>query len=249
MDKFGLIGYPLGHSFSKHFFSEKFAREGIDACYENYELEDINQLGTLLETEPELRGLNVTIPHKQNIIPLLDSLSERAQKIGAVNVVRVSRTKEGKAVLKGFNSDIIGFEESIKPLLSPNHHKALILGTGGASHAIRVALTELGIGWTLVSRRRGTETIAYEDVTPEFMNECEIIVNCTPVGMYPHIDEAPPIPYEALTPRHLLYDLIYNPDTTLFLKRGAEHGAVVKNGLEMLHLQAEASWEIWNRKK
>ena len=248
MDKYGLIGYPIGHSFSRQFFAEKFAREGIDATYENYELADIRQLPALLESEPDLRGLNVTIPHKQNVIPLLSRLSEQAQEIGAVNVVRILRTPTGEVELEGHNSDVIGFTNSIKPLLSPDLHKALVLGTGGASHAICYGLTRMGIEWTYVSRRRQSGILSYEDVTPEVIRSVDVIVNCTPVGMYPHVDEAPPLPYKALTPRHLLYDLVYNPEETLFLRRGAEQGATVKNGLEMLHLQAIASWEIWNQK-
>ena len=245
MDKYGLIGYPLGHSFSKAFFTEKFAREGIDAVYENYEIEDAHALLDIVRNTPELVGLNCTIPHKQAIIPLLDWLSPEAEEIGAVNVIKIQREGDNIKLL-GYNSDIIGFSNSIRPLLRPEHRKALILGTGGASRAIRVALTHLGIDWKMVSRRKSTDILCYEDITPELLQQYKVIVNCSPVGMHPHTNEAPLLPYDALTPTHLLFDLIYNPTETLFLQQGAQHGVTVKNGLEMLHLQAQASWEIWN---
>ena len=241
MDKYGIIGFPLGHSFSKGFFTEKFARESIDAQYLNFEIPDATMLKDVLCENPELRGLNVTLPHKQAVIPLLDELSDEAREIGAVNVIRV---RDGR--LKGFNSDIIGFSESIKPLLQPHHSKALILGTGGASRAIRVGLSRLGIEWTYVTRSPREGMFAYSDLTPEVMKEYTVIVNCSPVGMFPKVDQAPAIPYELLTPKHLLFDLVYNPEDTLFMKRGREQGAIVKNGLEMLHLQAVASWRFWN---
>lgn len=241
MDKYGIIGFPLGHSFSRGFFTEKFAREGIDAQYLNFEIPDATMLLDILRENPELRGLNVTLPHKQAVIPLLDELSDEAREIGAVNVIRV---REGK--LKGFNSDIIGFTESIRPLLQPHHTKALILGTGGASRAIRVGLSRLGIEWTYVTRSPREKMLAYSDLTPEVMKEYSVIVNCSPVGMFPKVDQAPAIPYELLTPKHLLFDLVYNPEDTLFMQKGREQGAIVKNGLEMLYLQAVASWEFWN---
>ncbi|MBR5053618.1 MAG: shikimate dehydrogenase [Bacteroidaceae bacterium] len=241
MIKFGIIGFPLGHSFSRGFFTEKFAREGIDAQYLNFEIPDVAMLKDILRENPELRGLNVTLPHKQAVIPLLDELSDEAREIGAVNVIRV---RDGR--LKGFNSDIIGFTESIRPLLQPHHTKALILGTGGASRAIRVGLSRLDIEWTYVSRTPREEMLTYSDLTPEVMKEYTVIVNCSPVGMFPKVDQAPAIPYELLTPKHLLFDCVYNPEDTLFMKKGREQGAIVKNGLEMLHLQAVASWEFWN---
>ena len=241
MIKFGIIGFPLGHSFSRGFFTEKFAREGIDAQYLNFEIPDVAMLKDILRENPELRGLNVTLPHKQAVIPLLDELSDEAREIGAVNVIRV---RDGR--LKGFNSDIIGFSESIRPLLQPHHTKALILGTGGASKAIRVGLSRLGIEWTYVSRTPREEMLTYSTLTPEVMEQYTVIVNCSPVGMFPKVDEAPAIPYELLTPKHLLFDCVYNPEDTLFMKKGREQGAIVKNGLEMLHLQAVASWEFWN---
>ncbi len=241
MDKYGIIGFPLGHSFSRGFFTEKFARESIDAQYLNFEIPDANMLREVLRDNPELKGLNVTLPHKQAVIPLLDELSDEAREIGAVNVIRI---RDGK--LKGFNSDIIGFTESIKPLLQPWHKKALILGTGGASRAIRVGLTRLGIEWTYVSRTPREGMLTYSDLTAEVMQQYMVIVNCSPVGMFPKTGEAPNIPYELLTPKHLLYDLVYNPEETLFMQKGRAQDAIVKNGLEMLHLQAIASWEFWH---
>ena len=241
MDKYGIIGFPLGHSFSRGFFTEKFAREGIDAQYLNFEIPDVAMLKDVLRENPELRGLNVTLPHKQAVIPLLDELSDEAREIGAVNVIRV---RDGR--LKGFNSDIIGFTDSIRPLLQPYHTKALILGTGGASRAIRVGLSRLGIEWTYVTRSPREGMFAYSDLTPEVLKEYTVIVNCSPVGMFPKVDQAPAIPYELLTPKHLLFDLVYNPEDTLFMQKGREQDAIVKNGLEMLHLQAVASWEFWN---
>lgn len=241
MDKYGIIGYPLGHSFSRAFFTEKFQREHIDAEYVNFEIPSADMLPGIVQTNPNLRGLNVTLPHKEAVIPMLDELSDEAKEIGAVNVIRV---RDGR--LKGFNSDIIGFMDSIRPLLKPWHQHALVLGTGGASRAIRVGLQRLGIEWTYVSRTPAPGRLTYADLTSELMEHYQVIVNCSPVGMFPHVDACPDIPYQLLTDRHLLYDLVYNPQETLFLKRGAEHGAAVKNGLEMLHLQALASWRFWN---
>jgi shikimate dehydrogenase len=241
MTKYGIIGYPLGHSFSKGFFTEKFARESIDAQYLNFEIPDVAMLSDVLRDNPELRGLNVTLPHKQTVIPLLDEMSEEAMEIGAVNVIRV---RNGK--LKGFNSDIIGFTNSIMPLLQPHHRKALVLGTGGASKAIRVGLNRLGIEWTYVSRSPRDGMVTYEDITAKTLQEYTVIVNCSPVGMFPKVDAAPAIPYELLSPQHLLFDCVYNPEETLFMKKGRKQGATVKNGLEMLHLQAAASWNFWN---
>lgn len=241
MDKYGIIGYPLGHSFSRAFFTEKFQREHIDAEYVNFEIPSADMLPGIVQANPNLRGLNVTLPYKEAVIPMLDKLSDEAKEIGAVNVIRV---RDGR--LKGFNSDIIGFMDSIRPLLKPWHQHALVLGTGGASRAIRVGLQRLGIEWTYVSRTPAPGRLTYADLTSELMEHYQVIVNCSPVGMFPHVDACPDIPYQLLTGRHLLYDLVYNPQETLFLKRGAEHGAAVKNGLEMLHLQALASWRFWN---
>ena len=241
MEKYGIIGNPLGHSFSKGFFTEKFAREGIEAQYLNFQISKIGKITDVLKDNPELRGLNVTIPYKTEVIPFLDEMSEEASEIGAVNVIQI---RNGH--LKGFNSDIIGFTRSIQPLLKPHHKKALILGTGGASKAIRVGLTRLGLEWKYVSRTPREGMITYDDITAETLREYEVIVNCSPVGMFPKVDECPAIPYEFLTADNLLYDLIYNPETTFFMKKGALQGAAVKNGLEMLHLQAIASWKFWN---
>lgn len=252
MIEYGLIGHPLGHSFSRQFFTEKFEREGLDADYLNFDIESIDQLPQLIASHPNLRGLNVTIPYKQAVIPYLDELSDEARAIGAVNVIRINGSN-----LKGFNSDIIGFMDSIRPLLKPHHRKALVLGTGGASKAICCGLDKLGLKWRYVSRRASSSSVSnsiagtppvltYAEITPSILAEYTVIVNCTPLGMYPRIDSCPEIQYNALTSDHLLYDLVYNPDITLFMRQGRRYGATVKNGLEMLHLQALASWKFWN---
>ena len=278
MTTYGLIGYPLGHSFSRKFFTEKFEKEGIDAQYLNFEIPSIEEFPEIIKNNPELRGLNVTIPYKQQVMQYLDEISEEAKSIGAVNVVRIERPSpqpspimgretmrnagnkpdglpikgdmsEGlRGSLIGYNSDVIGFVESIHPLLKPHHKKALILGTGGASKAIRYGLEKkLGMKTLFVSRSAREGMITYEEVTAEVLKEYEVIVNCSPVGMYPHVDECPALPYEAMNENNLLYDLVYNPLETLFMKKGAEQGATVKNGLEMLHLQAIASWKFWEK--
>lgn len=248
MDKYGLIGYPLGHSFSISYFNQKFADEGINAKYENFEIMSIDQLQEILDTNTTLRGLNVTIPYKEKVIEFLDSITPEAQAIGAVNVIRIIH--EGKNIkLKGYNSDVIGFTQSIEPMLDKKwHKKALILGTGGASKAINYGLKSLGLETIFVSRYQRPGTIQYETITPEVVKEYNVIINCTPVGMYPHSEECPPLPYEAMDYHTILYDLIYNPDETLFMRKGREQGAEVKNGLEMLLLQAFASWEFWHEK-
>ena len=248
MKKYGLIGYPLGHSFSKNFFNEKFQSENIDAEYVNFEIPSIDEFPNIIQMNPHLSGLNVTIPYKEQIIPYLDELDKDAAAIGAVNVIKPIHDAKGKIKLIGYNSDIIGFTRSIESLLEPHHQKALILGTGGASKAVHHGLIQLGLETTFVSRKpKNASTLAYTDLTPEVMDVYKVIVNCTPVGMYPRADECPEIPYQLLTPKHLLYDLLYNPSTTLFMKKGAENGAMVKNGLEMLLLQAFAAWDIWNQ--
>ncbi len=247
MDKYGLIGYPLGHSFSISYFNQKFADEDIDAVYENFEIPTIDTLTEIVESNPTLKGLNVTIPYKEKVLPFLDMVSPEARAIGAVNVIKVKR--EGKdIILKGYNSDVIGFTQSIEPLLEPYHKKALILGTGGASKAINFGLKSRGLETVFVSRYERPDTIQYDKITPEIVKEYNVIVNCTPLGMYPHTEECPNLPYEAMDSHTILYDLIYNPDETLFMKKGAARGATVKNGLEMLLLQAFASWEFWNGK-
>lgn len=248
MDKFGLIGYPLGHSFSKNYFNEKFANEDIDAVYMNFEIPSINDLPQVIAENPELKGLNVTIPYKEKVISYLDELDKDAREIGAINVIKVIRQKDSDPKLVGYNSDVIGFTKSIEPLLESHHKKALILGTGGASKAVFHGLKQLGVEGTFVSRHKRPNMFTYEELTAEVMEEYSVIVNTTPVGMYPHTDECPNIPYQYLTPNHLLYDLLYNPDVTLFMKKGEEKGATTKNGLEMLLLQAFAAWDIWERK-
>ena len=248
MDKYGLIGYPLGHSFSVTYFNEKFQSENIDAEYVNFEIPRIEDFPEVVTENINLCGLNVTIPYKEQVIPYLDELDPDTAKIGAVNVIKIIRQGKAKVKLVGYNSDIIGFTQSIEPLLQPHHTKALLLGTGGASKAVFHGLANLGIESLYVSRsKRDAETLTYADLTPEVMAEHTIIVNCTPVGMYPKVDFCPDIPYEQLTPQHLLYDLLYNPNETLFMKKGRAQGATVKNGLEMLLLQAFAAWEIWHR--
>ena len=248
MDKYGLIGYPLKHSFSIGYFNEKFQSENIDAEYVNFEIPRIEDFMEVIEENPNLRGLNVTIPYKEQVIPYLDELDKDTAKIGAVNVIKFIPQAKGKVKLVGYNSDIIGFTRSIEPLLQPHHTKALILGTGGASKAVFHGLANLGIRSTFVSRtKKNDEVLTYTELTPAIMQEYTVIVNTTPLGMYPKVDFCPDIPYDQLTPKHLLYDLLYNPSETLFMKKGMEQEATVKNGLEMLLLQAFAAWEIWNR--
>lgn len=248
MQKYGLIGYPLKHSFSIGYFNEKFKAENIDAEYVNFEIPTINDFMQVIEENPDLCGLNVTIPYKEQVIPFLDELDKDTAKIGAVNVIKIVRLPKGKVKLVGYNSDIIGFTQSIEPLLQPHHKKALILGTGGASKAVYHGLNNLGIESTFVSRtKKNNKFLTYEELTPEVMASHTVIVNTTPVGMFPKVDFCPNIPYEQLTSDHLLYDLLYNPNETLFMKKGQAQGAITKNGLEMLLLQAFAAWEIWKR--
>ena len=244
---FGLIGYPLGHSFSRGFFTRKFADEAIDAEYLNFEIPDISDVRKVWAT-PGLAGHNVTLPYKQAIIPFLDGLSDEAAAIGAVNVVRIEADPSSPEGVKrvGYNSDVVGFCESIRPLLRPKHKRALVLGTGGASKAVRYGLLSLDVEPVMVSRSAGKGDLTYADLTPEVMASHTVVVNTTPVGMYPKVDECPPIPYELLTPDHLCYDLVYNPEETTFLRRAASRGASVKSGLEMLDLQAIEAWRIWN---
>jgi shikimate dehydrogenase len=246
MDQYGLIGYPLKHSFSKNFFNDKFNDEKIDAEYLNFEIPSIKEFPSILKEHPNLKGLNVTIPYKEQVIPYLDQLSENAKLIGAVNVIKIERNKGKVKKTTGFNSDIIGFKRSIESLLQPHHQHALVLGTGGAAKAIYYGLKQLGIIPTYVSREKISEDgLTYNELTARDMADNTIIVNCTPVGMWPNVDEYPKIPYEYVTDQHLLYDLLYNPDETMFMKLGKEQGATVKNGLEMLLLQAFAGWNFW----
>lgn len=248
MDKYGLIGYPLEHSFSISYFNQKFIDENIDAVYENFEIPTLDLLPEIISANPNLRGLNVTIPYKQKVMSFLDNISPEARAIGAVNVIKVIHSNDG-ITLKGYNSDVIGFTQSIEPMLEKHHKKALILGTGGAAKAVEYGLKSLGLETLTVSRYQRPGTIQYKDITAEVVKEYNVIVNCTPCGMYPHSDECPELPYEAMDSHTILYDLIYNPDETLFMKKGAEHGANTKNGLEMLLLQAFAGWEFWNSKE
>ena len=243
---YGLIGFPLGHSFSLDYFNQKFEAENIDARYINFEIPEISDLKNVLARNHNLNGLNVTIPYKQLVIPLLDEMDPEAAEIGAVNVIKFVR-RNGRTILKGYNSDIIGFRDSIAPMLTEHHSHALVLGTGGASRAVSYALRSLGITPQLVSRRPAPGVITYADINPDIIDSHKIIVNTTPLGMYPHVDECPDIPYNLLTTRHLCYDLLYNPDVTLFMKKSADAGAEVKNGLEMLLLQAFAAWHIWQK--
>ena len=250
MDKYGLVGYPLKHSFSQRFFTGKFDKEKIDAEYLNFEIEEIGLFPDIIRANPSLRGLNVTIPYKEQVIRYLDELDEEAGDIGAVNVIKIIR--EGDTVkLKGYNSDIIGFRNSIAPLIdaAKHHRKALVLGTGGASKAVVKGLLGLGLETRYVSRSARIGAFVYKDLfdNKEILKEYTVIINSSPVGTFPNVDHAPEIPYSQLTDRHLLYDLVYNPAETKFLRLGREHGATIKNGEEMLHLQAIAAWAIWNR--
>lgn len=240
---YGLIGNPIKHSFSADFFNSKFKREGIDEEYRLFQLEKIDDLKELLTEHKDLKGLNVTIPYKQQVIPYLDGLSDEAREIGAVNVIKIS---EGGHRFEGFNSDAVGFRDSIKPLLRPHMRKALILGTGGASRAVEYVLRKEGLEVMKVSRKGKDGLLSYSDMTQEVMSEFHVIVNTTPLGMWPKTDTCPDIPYSLLTPGHLCFDLVYNPETTLFMQKASEMGATVKNGLEMLHGQAIAAWKIWN---
>ena len=237
MRHYGIIGFPLLHSFSAKYFNEKFATEGIDAEYSLYPMKELTS-ERMNELMTSLSGFNVTLPYKQAVIPFLERLDETAQAIGAVNVVY-------KHV--GYNTDCLGFIESIKPLLRAYDHKALVLGTGGASKAARYGLKKLGVLPTLVSRTPKEGQLGYNDLTPEIMAEYTVIVNCTPLGMLPDVDSCPPIPYEQITARHLLFDCVYNPEETLFLQKGKAQGATIQNGIDMLYGQAKEAWKIWNK--
>lgn len=246
---FGLIGKSLEHSFSPVFFKEKFEREGIKNCFYNlYPLKNIDEFNYLIHDFSELSGLNVTIPYKQDIISFLDTIDTSAKEIGAVNTIKF-QWNHNKLELVGYNTDFLGFTDSIKPLLKPVHNKALVLGTGGSSLAVVYALKKLGINYKQVSRApQKSGIIDYSSVTPKLIDDNTIIINTTPLGMYPKTDEYPDIPYHAITKEHVLFDLIYNPDQTEFLRKGKLQGATIKNGFEMLMIQAEYSWKIWNEK-
>ena len=245
MDRYGLIGYPLGHSFSQKYFTEKFSEEGTDARYDLFAIESIYLLPKLLEETKGLKGFNVTIPYKQQVMQYLDELDDEAKAIGAVNVVKVSYDSLGGRRLKGYNSDTYGFCESLRPMLCEWHKKALVLGSGGASKAVIYTLKKLGIEPVVVSRHPAEGQISYQDIDADVMAAYTVIVNASPVGMFPKVEDCPSIPYELMTERHLCFDLVYNPLETMFMKRSREYGAQVKNGLEMLHLQAEGAWRYW----
>jgi shikimate dehydrogenase len=240
---YGLIGYPLSHSFSKRYFAEKFAREGLHRCrYELFPLADIGELPRLLQEQPALAGLNVTLPHKQTVIALLDELDEEAAAVGAVNVIRI---REGR--MKGYNSDIYGFEQSLRSFLGEERPAALVLGSGGASRAVVHVLKKLDLPFRIVSRTgEGPALLRYEQVDAAVMAAHPLVVNTTPLGMAPATDNCPPLPYDSFGPEHFAYDLVYNPAQTLFLQKAEERGARTCNGLEMLYLQAERAWEIFN---
>jgi shikimate dehydrogenase len=254
MDKYGLIGFPLIHSFSKVFFTNMFSEKNIDAVYELYPLSSINEFKEVVYSNKNLRGLNVTIPYKQQVMSFIDELDPEAAQTGAVNVIKITRYDDGKSHLKGYNTDLIGFRESIRPLLNKlksvetvnDNLKALVLGTGGASKAVIYGLKQLGVDVKLVSRKSGDGVLSYSELTPDIYFKHRVIVNTTPLGMFPEVDTCPDIDYSQISDRHLLYDVVYNPDNTLFLKKGSERGALVMNGLQMLHIQALEAWKIWN---
>lgn len=241
MKTYGLIGYPLKNTFSASYFNQKFKQLEIEAQYENFPLDHITSFNEIIAQHPNIAGLNVTIPYKEAVIPYLDQLDHTAQQIGAVNTIRIENNK-----LTGYNTDIYGFEKSILPLLKAWHQAALVLGTGGAAKAVVFVLEKLGIKCTQVSRNEEIGLL-YEDLDKAMMRSHQVIINCTPLGMYPDIHTFPPIPYQYITDLHLAFDLIYTPDETLFLQYARQNGAITRNGLEMLQLQAEKAWEIWNR--
>jgi len=244
----GLIGFPLTHSFSAKYFAEKFSKEGIEGYkYQNFEIPTIEDFKAVIKNNPDLVGLNVTIPYKEKVIPFLDELDDEAKEIGAVNTIKIIR-KNGTVKLKGYNTDIYGFRETLKPLLQQHQYKAFILGTGGAAKAVEYVLKKIGLDVLYVSRNPSSKKeIAYTDLNEFAVQDFSVIVNSTPLGMFPKVDVCPEIPYQFLTDKNLLYDLIYNPGETLFMKKGKEQGANTQNGLGMLKLQAEKAWEIWNQ--
>lgn len=245
MKTYGLVGYPLTQSFSQKFFTEKFEKEHIEAQYLNFSIESIGEFPEIFHTHKNIIGLNVTIPYKEKVIPFVNELDEVADKVGAINVIKVTEWK-GKPFLYGFNSDVYGFQQTLKPNLKANHTKALILGTGGASKAVRYVLKTLGIDYKLVSRKAKTGWLTYADLTPEVISNFQLIINTTPLGMYPHTEGFPNIPFAAMGTNHLIYDLIYNPAETVFMQKAKQNGAIAINGYDMLVLQAEKSWIYWN---
>ena len=246
MKRYGLLGYPLTHSFSKRFFTEKFEKENIDSTYDNFEIDTIDKFPEVVKNNPEVIGFNVTIPYKEQVIPFLDELNDSAREIGAVNTIKVKRNGDN-VYLKGFNTDTFGFESSLSPLLKDYHKKALILGTGGASKALKYVLDKLGIEYISASIEELKEKeIRYEDIDKEMMKERLLIINATPLGTYPKVDTFANIPYEYITKKHLLFDLVYNPEVTQFMAKGLAQGATVQNGYDMLLGQARRSYQIWN---
>ncbi len=249
MRKFGLIGYPLGHSFSQGYFTEKFKKESIlDSEYTNYPIESIDRLPEIIEKNPELIGLNVTIPYKQDVFRFLDELDRDAEEIGAVNTIKINRgNKPGDFTLKGYNTDVYGFEKPLIDVIQKHHTKALILGTGGAAKAVSWVLEKLGVDYRYVSRNPKRDIdYSYSDLPDDVVAQSTIIVNTSPLGMYPNIDSKPEINYKQVTSKHILYDLVYNPEETAFLEQGKIRKAITINGLPMLYVQAEKAWEIWN---
>ena len=244
---YGLIGYPLVHSFSMDFFNQKFLAEDIDAQYINFEIEDLGLLWEIIAEYPNLNGLNVTAPYKEAILPYLDAIDDDARDVGAVNVVRFMHDGGKFVGLKGYNSDVDGFDKTLEDVLTPQRDHAMVLGTGGASKAVTAALHRHGVEVQLVSRRKSEHTVVYEEITRAMVARHTLIVNATPLGKYPDDDQCPDFPYRFLTKDHLCYDLIYNPEETLFMKNAARYGAATKNGIEMLLLQAFDSYEIWTR--
>jgi shikimate dehydrogenase len=242
MHLFGLLGYPLSHSFSKRFFTEKFERESIENCrYDLYSIEKIDLIRDILQQNPELLGLNVTIPYKQAVMPFLDAIEEAAAEAGAVNSIKIQNGK-----LTGYNTDILGFEESLLNWITPRKTlKALVLGNGGAAKAVFYVLKKYNISYQIVARSPKSDEISYESLNKRTINTHRLIINTTPLGMLPNIDTCPNIPYQHLTEKHYLYDLVYNPEQTLFLTNGIAQGAATKNGIEMLHSQAINAWKIW----
>ncbi|PKD20192.1 shikimate dehydrogenase [Salegentibacter salinarum] len=242
MKNFGLIGKNISYSFSRTYFTEKFKKENIEAEYQNFDLDNLKEFRDVIKETPNLQGLNVTIPYKQEIISFLDDLAPEAKEIGAVNTINVNGNK-----LIGYNTDYIGFSESLKPFLKEHHKKALILGTGGASKAVAYALKNFSIDYKFVSRSSGEGKLGYDDLSEKIMKEYSLIINTTPVGTYPDVDAHPEIPFKFITSQHLVYDLIYNPRTTKLMARALAKGATVTDGLKMLELQAESAWKIWTK--
>lgn len=241
---FGLIGRNINYSFSVTYFSDKFQKESITDClYKNFDIPDVTYFLQIFKKHKDLKGLNVTIPYKQEIIPYLDKLSRKAEEVGAVNTIKITK----KGLLKGYNTDVYGFKKSLKPLLKPHHKKALVLGTGGASKAVIYVLEKLGLEYKIVSRNPEVNQFSYSDITQEVMQEYTLVINCTPLGTFPNIDPCPELNYEYFTDKHLAFDLIYNPAETTFLKRAKQQGASIQNGYQMLVFQAEKAWEIWNK--